>query len=1475
MAKTKPQDKKSKKKVKSAKNGTSKSKASPEELLIQAATLLQTAQPEEALVAAKRALNLLQPSSTPSAAALPALNLLGEINVELGDPDSAKEAFEAAIAIDPEGANDGAEKFLWMAQLNEEGGAESVRWFEQGIEVLKREIGELEGKLVKKTEVEELLGEKKRKVANSLCGIAEVYMTDLSWEEDAETRCEATVTEALLFAPNNPEPLQTHDDAKAALARSMELWKDLDPNDPGVPDYSTRISLSRLLMEAELEDEAIEVLERLVGENDGSVEAWYLGGWCLHLLSGKQKAKGEADIATSLLRASRDWLENCLKLYTMLEYEDERLKDHADEILKELDDTLGPTTEPPRLEPSHPIRRAFQAYGTATARHWLLSIVLTIIISVLLCYPAVFQIDSPAAASLRNLPEHVWTSTTAIEGERPADVVVRQVWVHGDYMKAIELPVLREAMHVQDALIGSGFDAPEDKAHAHHQVMVRDRHGCVAAAAEQHWGYHSPLMYWDCSASNLEKDADLLRTINSRTAMQSALNITLRPSSLFAGKTFIKSKLRAADALVITLFDQTNSNLLGESWAARAQLLAEQDSPSWTVFPADGQVTTSRLYEFRFRSMTLFDDLLLAASYLVTAVYVIWRMMQLRAVKSWLGLLVTVCAKMTICIIASFSLCTYLGIDLTRIPRPWFPGVVFCFGLGNIFRLINVVLETPPEMPPHQRIGNALGEVGHLSLAVAFQNLALIYLCSRLVTPWVADFCIFAAVTLVFDFVYHITFFVAVLSVDVQRMELSDSLERVDMSQRAKKNRSERQSWLGALRGGTLPLSTRFAGSVAIISFILAINWHFFDAHNEALSFQTFRQRLMSRTRKRSANVTWSLPPINQARTPADWLRIQDHNTARELFGFIKPGAHSFIARIYDPLLVVSKGAYGRDRPQSPKSLTEGFRRFAQGHAFPAALMVVFLIAGVTLLMNYLLWTGLPEILDESEDEDALFSVKTLPASQSLDIASLVSGAKGHLASISLDRSTSIWLNGRRGYMQTTLQTTTMKPRIWPIVATAMDDSGSSLAFCSEAGQIGIWNMAQSHFSQIPVVDVREQVPVLFAFVGIAHGDIEKPHLVILLPDGFLTEVDVRTGTQVTKRISSSAIVCATVYTCVKATSSLVFVTRHGEVHISSLQGNGSPSSEVVAGLDPGPPPGSNPAKIKCIQGVPSLGLIFALRDEEAEIFDFNSRALIHSFQIGHVKPHTLRVLHPARRACQCGAPSVHSLSIAYTEQDADHMIMQTLTLNDSASSQLCLGKPSDRGKYNCRGLDHAVEAVHYVEPAGAWESTSALAVVGIRRSNSSPTPSSTISGADDGHYTAEPAALASALKQQARKQSIPNALLRFTGRVSTHIPTSDADSWEAWTLSTTGQFRSRPLLPDNLEDPAAAFEDDLFVVVPGPITRLGTRSVAVGFGNTTKIITLGKELFQGLPSIENGTQDPGFGLHNGRGRRGTPRKVQ
>jgi tetratricopeptide (TPR) repeat protein len=181
-----------------------------------------------------------------------------------------------------------------------------------------------------------------------------------SWEEDAESRCESVVTEALLVAPSSPETLQTLasvrisqlrvEDAKAALSRSMELWQDLPPEDPDVPDFAARISLSRLLIEVEMEQSALTVLERLIEEDDSSVEAWYLGGWCLFLLG--EKTPGGSDPSTkeesshtpdrtATLSASRVWLQHSLTLYQSVEYEDERLRDHAQELVQKLNDELG------------------------------------------------------------------------------------------------------------------------------------------------------------------------------------------------------------------------------------------------------------------------------------------------------------------------------------------------------------------------------------------------------------------------------------------------------------------------------------------------------------------------------------------------------------------------------------------------------------------------------------------------------------------------------------------------------------------------------------------------------------------------------------------------------------------------------------------------------------------------------------------------------------------------------------------------------------------------------------------------------------------------------------------------------------------------------------------------------------------------------------------------------------------------------
>ena len=370
MAKTKSA--KSPKQSKKMANGDDRPKETPEQLYAATIDLVEQSQFEDGLKKAKKLWNQVQNRSVTEA--LPAVNLLGEICVELGEIEEAMIYFEHAVSLDPEGKvpeamGEGAEKFLWLAQLCEEGGKVSVDWYEKGVTALQHEIAAIESGQVKGLDKEALLllrVEKKRKLANALCSIVEVYMTDLSWEEDAEARCENLVTQAMTIEDEtSPEVLQTlasvrlsqdrREEARSALKRSLDTWKDLDPEDPAVPDFPTRISLARLLMEAEMEKEAMQVLHRLVLDDDQSVEAWYLGGWCQRLIAEKLKEgtngqdasmTGEESASTdSALKGSRNWLRMALKLYDQLQYEDDRLHDHAQELVAELDGILGPETK--------------------------------------------------------------------------------------------------------------------------------------------------------------------------------------------------------------------------------------------------------------------------------------------------------------------------------------------------------------------------------------------------------------------------------------------------------------------------------------------------------------------------------------------------------------------------------------------------------------------------------------------------------------------------------------------------------------------------------------------------------------------------------------------------------------------------------------------------------------------------------------------------------------------------------------------------------------------------------------------------------------------------------------------------------------------------------------------------------------------------------------------------------------------------
>ena len=131
---------------------------------------------------------------------------------------------------------------------------------------------------------------------------------------------------------------------------------------------------------------------------------------------------------------------------------------------------------------------------------------------------------------------------------------------------------------------------------------------------------------------------------------------------------------------------------------------------------------------------------------------------------------------------------------------------------------MNAIKDTPPEQSTNIRIATAVGEVGFLSSVAVVTDIVILTVIGCVSVPAVTEFCWFAGIALAVDFVLHFSYFLAVLSVDVRRLELQDFLEKESLSTPDSKWDRRVASPKGGLKivvKGT-PVSTRIAGSAIV-----------------------------------------------------------------------------------------------------------------------------------------------------------------------------------------------------------------------------------------------------------------------------------------------------------------------------------------------------------------------------------------------------------------------------------------------------------------------------------------------------------------------------------------------------------------------------------------------------------------------------------------------------------------------------------
>lgn len=168
--------------------------------------------------------------------------------------------------------------------------------------------------------------------------------------------------------------------------------------------------------------------------------------------------------------------------------------------------------------------------------------------------------------------------------------------------------------------------------------------------------------------------------------------------------------------------------------------------------------------------------------------------------------------------------------------------------------------------------------------------------------------------------------------------------------------------------------------------------------------------------------------------------------------------------------------------------------------------------------------------------------------------------------------------------------------------------------------------------------------------------------------------------------------------------------------------------------------------------------------------------------------------------------------------------IMHTFFSSRGRMRDICLRAERDRRERKCTGFESVVEAVHWLENVEGWEPTNLNMVAGIRRRETTSEDQS--SSDHETSYSLQQTHSLRRRRQMQKKQSADD---------------EDEDEWEAWTMHADGAVMGYPLSYKNGGDN----DNSLLVSRVGPVSKVGQRSVAVGFGNTVKVLLVGNERYE------------------------------
>ncbi|KAK9248368.1 sterol-sensing domain of SREBP cleavage-activation-domain-containing protein [Lipomyces tetrasporus] len=1135
------------------------------------------------------------------------------------------------------------------------------------------------------------------------------------------------------------------------------------------------------------------------------------------------------------------------------------------------------------LTPAHELYRLFQRYAVTVVRSPQSFILWSAIVALALSYPVLYAVASGtlSGSSEYRAPSISWLScgSTVVSFVKDlsgvtADIAVKQAWIRGSNDAALERDVFDLAWEVQGRLT-EGIPKNES-------VLV------------------SPTIYWDHTMEKFEADRDHLSTINLHAVVGGDNRIEddyIPPQSVLAGLHFNNGRLVSSDALVISLFYRPVLSTLNvsEIWDRNLKELQVASSdgtiPDCDIVSSERQ--NSRIeYLHRLSPLSHRGNTILLLSYFLTLFYIISSLQRIHAIRSRAGLFIAFSVEMALSMIGTSTIIYFLGMDLSMIPKHAFPFIFVVLSTENMFRLVNALSYTKPEQPATVRIGTALGKVGFLSTATTGFNICLFLIAICVSGSPIRQFCMFAVIATFIDYFLHMTYFLAVLSIDVRRLELEDLIQtslgatnEADDSDEDELMSNDGSSWnpfpkiLSYFWHGSVPTTTT-AGTAMTICFLVAMQLHYM---RDTDYFSVLKNMLwihpFTDITSVGKNSTFVASVVSQQKQSHHWIRVHEYFVGENVLATLVPQRSSFAVMFFEPDYFTLKTALRSDS-------VIGTLPFPSAGYVTQFIIVIMLASATTA---YLLKFMLREVRDEHVADPRftsgpVFATKDLSGFHSLDVVKLATSANGVVASVGLDHKILLWqVNSRRRQKPSKVSPSADS---WPVTSVALDTDGKFLAICAKSGIVHCWSVATSRFVwSVELSGLVNSAPATILFLTEkVPGMVTRVNLVIVGINGILYQVATDSGGIVFEhKISDGPLVSAEKLFTPRLPKRIVSAAKDGAVIITMLvrttwvtqvlelrpsvivamdqQNNGQTftPSEMPSGL-------ASSNESATIIALPQVGMVLRARGIMVELIDVQTGTIVKVFQVATYRRGTLRAFHDHPQHCPfCGCSTIASLCILYCERESGMLIMHSFINSNRARRNICLRVERDLRERRCIGFEGVLERQHWLDDVSGWEVTDINVIMGIRRKGGISVDNSTGGYADGLRYRGG--------------NGVGNGWSSYM--YDKHRATVE-EQWEGWTMSMDGTVATYELRPEEeFREPRSRKrhirhsssddeydadtsstqsigrrkryhrhgnhlphrdKQDLLVSHIGPVAKLGHRSTVVGFGNTVKVLYFGSE---------------------------------